>query len=56
MDDLLKTLITGAPNLVGAIAVIIWPSRLIEKMVDAQQRLVDMLIAKCADDDPKTPD
>lgn len=51
MDELLKTLVTGAPNFVVAIAVIVWASRLIEKMVDAQLRLVDELIKKCAETD-----
>jgi len=47
MDELIKVLITGAPNFLVAIAVIVWASRLIEKMVDAQQRLIDQLILKC---------
>jgi len=48
MDDLLKSIILGAPNFGVALVVIIWASRLIERMVDAQEKLVTTLIATCA--------
>jgi len=50
MDELLKTLVTGAPNLIIAIWVIGWMHRRIE----ARDRLLFDLLRQCYDlpDDP----
>lgn len=47
MDELLKTIILGAPNVAVAIAALWWASRVIERMVAAQERLIDQLIDLC---------
>jgi hypothetical protein len=48
MDELLKTIILSAPNVAVAIAALYWASRLIERMVVAQEKLIDHLLDLCS--------
>jgi len=47
-DELLKTLVLGAPNVAVALAALWWTSRLIGRMVNAQEKLVTQLLELCA--------
>lgn len=47
MDEILKTVILNAPNVAVAIAALWWASKLIERMVAAQEKLVDQLLEMC---------
>lgn len=47
MDEILKQVILGAPNVAVAIAALWWASRLIERQVTAQEKLVDQLLEMC---------
>jgi len=47
MDEILKTVILGAPNVLVAVVALFWASRLIERMVAAQEKLVDQLLDMC---------
>lgn len=49
MDEILKTVVLGAPNVAVAIMALWWATRLIERMVAAQERLIDALMKKCAE-------
>lgn len=50
MEELLKSFITGFPNLAVGIVALYWSARLIERMVTNQEKLTDKLlemVAKC---------
>jgi len=49
MDELLKTLITGAPNLFVAIWVIWYDKRLIDRFLAQQDKLIDRLLVLLPD-------
>lgn len=49
VDDVVKTIILGAPNVAVAIGALYWASKLIERMVAAQETLVNQLLAMCAE-------
>jgi hypothetical protein len=48
MDEIIKTIILGAPNVAVAVAALYWASRLIERMVAAQEKLADQLLDLCS--------
>jgi hypothetical protein len=49
MDELLKTIILGAPNVAVAVAALYWASQRIDKMIDQQSKLIDALLVMCAE-------
>lgn len=51
MDELIKTIVLGAPNTAVAILALIWASRVIDRQIDATGRLVDRLIETLAEND-----
>lgn len=51
MDELIKTIILGAPNTAVAIVALIWASRTIDRQIEATGRLVDRLIETLAEND-----
>jgi len=44
MDELLKTVILGAPNVAVALAALYWASKMLERQQAANERLIDRLI------------
>lgn len=59
MDDLVTSLITGAPNLAVALLVLFWQHGRIKQLEDEKQQLVehllDQLANRDADDDDERP-
>jgi len=51
MDELLKTIILGAPNTAVAIGMLFWASKVIDRQIEATGRLVDRLIEVLAEND-----
>lgn len=49
MDELVKQIILGAPNVAVALAALWWASQRIDKMIDAQAKLIDALLEMCAE-------
>ena len=49
MDELIKTMILGAPNLSVAIFALYWSAQRIDKMIEAQTKLIDALLLMCAE-------
>jgi len=49
VDELLKQIILGAPNLAVGVGALWWASRLIERMIASQEKLVDQLMSMCAE-------
>jgi len=45
MDELLKQVIVGAPNVAVALGALWWAGRMLERQQTATERLVDRLIA-----------
>lgn len=44
MDELVKTLILGAPNVAVAILMLYWATKMVERQIAATERLIDRLI------------
>jgi len=44
MDELLKTLIQGAPNVAVALGALFWAGRMLERQQAATERLIDRLM------------
>jgi len=44
MDELLKTVILGAPNVAVAILMLYWATKMVERQIAATERLIDRLI------------
>jgi len=51
MDEVLKQVILGAPNLAVAILALVWASKVIDRQIDATGRLVDKLIEVLAENE-----
>lgn len=51
MDEVLKQVILGAPNVAVAILALLWAGRVIEKQLEATARLVDRLMDVLAEND-----
>ena len=47
MDELLRSIVLGAPNLGVALIALYFAGRLIERMVAAQEKLVEELLDLC---------
>jgi len=47
MDEVLKQVILGAPNLVVALWVIWWSFKRLEQMTTERDKLIDELLAMC---------
>lgn len=47
VDELIKTVILGAPNLAVAIMALWWARAIIERMLTRQETLIDQLLEKC---------
>lgn len=51
MDEILKQVILGAPNVAIAILALVWASKVIDRQIDATGRLVDRLMDVLAEND-----
>jgi len=51
VDELVKQLVLGAPNLVIAIAVLLWARTHIKEKDDEIRRLTDIIIDECLGSD-----
>jgi hypothetical protein len=51
MDEVLKQVILGAPNVAIAILALVWASKVIDRQIDATGKLVDKLIDVLAEND-----
>lgn len=45
MDELLKTIILGAPNVAVAIVMLYWATKMVERSMAFTERLIDRLMA-----------
>lgn len=51
MDEVIKAVIAGAPNVIVAIAALVWASRAIDRQIEATGRLVDTLVETLVEND-----
>lgn len=54
MDELLQSLVAGAPNLAVALVVLYWQHRQIKELVCFQRRIIEHLLSLPADDQKET--
>jgi hypothetical protein len=51
MEEVIKQVILGAPNLAVAILALVWSSKVIDRQIEATGRLVDKLIETLAENE-----